>query len=32
VLFNGESFDYIGSSRMAYDMMNGILNMFWIWG
>ena len=28
VLFNGESFDYIGSSRMAYDMMNGILNMF----
>ena len=28
VLFNGESFDYIGSSRMAYDMMNGEFNNF----
>lgn len=25
VFFNGEAFDYIGSSRMAYDMKLGIL-------
>jgi len=23
VLFNGEAYDYIGSSRMVYDMFNG---------
>lgn len=23
VLFNGESYDYIGSSKMVYDMQNG---------
>lgn len=23
VLFNGEAYDYIGSSRMVYDMSNG---------
>jgi len=31
VLFNGETFDYIGSSRMAYDMMNGIqISLLWV--
>lgn len=24
VLFNGEAYDYIGSSRMAYDMKTGV--------
>lgn len=23
ILFNGEAYDYIGSSRMVYDMKNG---------